>query len=56
MMALAGILLIICVYFFYRLIIGFRINYSIAKRRANIFMLVTTGGLSTLLAAMDKLF
>lgn len=56
LMTMAAVLLIISVYFLCRLLIGLRIQYSVAKRRANIFILLTTGGLSTILAAVDKLF
>lgn len=55
LMAVAGILLIIFVYFFCKMLIGLRIKYSIAKRRVNMLMLMTTGGLSTAIAAIDKL-
>lgn len=55
LMAVAGILLVIFVYFFCKMLIGLRIKYSVAKRRANMLMLVSTGGLSTVIAAIDKL-
>jgi len=56
LITIAAILLLISVYFFYKIVIGLRIKYSVARRRANMFMLVATGGLSSVIAFADKFF